>query len=240
MLHTDLITNITKTSNLDHAVKNQMYALYNKYYSACSEELFLDDLAKKNDCVLLKDSASNIIGFTTIETYQFHLDNKKYNCIYSGDTIVEQDYWGKNTLANEWLRFAGSIKRNDPSTPLYWFLIVKGHRTYRYLKVYSKKYYPCHNHETPELIKKLLDHVAINKFKENYNPDTGIISFPSSKGHLKAEIATISEKDRQKPEVEFFLKKNPKYYRGDELACICELSDENLQKMSKFYFNKEL
>ena len=36
----------------------------------------------------------------------------------------------------------GQIKREAPDMPLYWFLLVKGHRTFKYLPVFGRSFFP--------------------------------------------------------------------------------------------------
>src|SRR3546814_13933616 len=72
-----------------------------------------------------------------------------------------------------------------------------------------------------------MDHLAAEKVGDFYNPATGVVHFPRSRGHLKADWAEIPEKDRRRPDVLLFLQRNPGYDQGDELVCLTELSLEN-------------
>ena len=50
----DLYSNIEKVAALTVQVKSDMFALYNKYYDATSENLFLKDLSDKQWVVILR------------------------------------------------------------------------------------------------------------------------------------------------------------------------------------------
>ena len=39
----------------------------------------------------------------------------------------------------------------------------------------------------------------------------------------------IDEQDRMRPHVRFFLERNPRYHAGTDLACVAEISPENLR-----------
>jgi len=144
---------------------------------------------------------------------------------------VQQD------LVAAWGRLTGAVKADAPDVPLYWFLLVKGHRTYRYLKTFYRVFYPAYNRETPPEAQALLDHLAGQKFGRFYNPVTGVVHFPESRGHLKADWAEIPEKDRKRPDVRFFLERNPGYTRGDELVCLTELSRGNQAPLAARLFD---
>src|SRR3546814_8940006 len=116
--------------------------------------------------------------------------------MYSGDTIVHQDHWGQQALAFTWIDFSGALKADAPALPLYWLLLVKGHRTYRYLRAFYRVFYPALQRETPPETKSLMDHLAAEKVGDFYSPATGVVHFPRSRGHLKAAWAEITAKDR--------------------------------------------
>ncbi len=206
-----------------------MFSLYSTYYGGTSFAAFCADLKKKDHVLLLACNDQKIRGFSTIQITTIHYQGKPINVLFSGDTIVEYCYWGKNDLAQEWVKFAAQVKNQAPDTPLYWFLIVKGHRTYRYLSLFSNTYYPAHGVETPRDKKQLIDDLSTFMFGKYYDAEKGILHFPDSRGHLQDEWAEIPLKDLKKVEVQFFLERNPNYKQGDELVCLCELTEENLK-----------
>ena len=70
----------------------------------------------------------------------------------------------------------GALKREHPDTPLYWFLLVKGHRTFRYLPVFGKSFYPHWSVDRDDL-RPLADALALEMFPDDYNPATGVVEF---------------------------------------------------------------
>src|SRR3546814_8887785 len=61
------------------------------------------------------------------------------------------------------LPISGALKADAPALPLYWLLLVKGHRTYRYLRAFYRVFYPALQRETPPETKSLMDHLAAEK-----------------------------------------------------------------------------
>ena len=128
------------------------------------------------------------------------------------------------------------LRAAQPGVPLYWFLISKGYRTYRYLSVYARRYYPHHAESTPATQQRLLDAMARHKFREAYDPATGLIRFAQSQGHLRPALAGVRDGLLERPEVRFFLARNPRYGEGDELACMTELRLDNLRSHAQRAF----
>jgi len=209
---------------------SSMYQLFHQYYDACNYERFESDLNEKSHVLLFKNNTDNsIAGFTTAKLMTFADGDSPFSAIFSGDTIIHRNFWGSQLLPLHWCRLAGRIKRENLHVPLYWFLIVKGHRTYRYLPLFAKRFYPTWRYPTPRHIKIRLDIMATQKFGADYNPDTGVIHFNQSQGHLKKAWANIPPHLHHKPDINYFLQRNPNYFAGDELACITELTEDNLK-----------
>lgn len=231
-----LCASIWKTSSLRVADEAAMFRLYDLNYDGADPVIFRGDLSAKDFVILLRDSVGVVRGFSTLAVYSEVYEGRKVNVIYSGDTIIDQQYWGQNQFSKIWLQFAGQVKRDDPDTPLYWLLIVKGHRTYRYLSLFSSEYYPRHDCATPVEFAKLMDHLASRRFGRAWDAGTGLVLFPEPRSFLNGDLAIVPDKDRRRPEVEYFLQRNPFYAQGDELLCLCELSAEKLSRIARHWF----
>lgn len=233
-----LTADVRETRTLPGRMVDAMFRLYDRYYDATSETRFRADLRDKDHAILLFDRGGRLRGFSTLGVDEVEFEGRAIRSIFSGDTIIEHAYWGEQALAFEWTRLAGRIKAAEPGTPLYWFLIVKGYRTYRYLPVFARRFYPTWSEETPPAWQRLLDHLAHRRFGRGYDRVRGVISFPESRGHLKPDWADVPAEDMDRPEVRFFLERNPGHARGEELACITELAAENLRPLARRVFSR--
>lgn len=220
---------------LDAQTAQTMYQLYASNYSDVSEHLFQRDLEQKTNVLLLSNADGKLCGFTTLETYSSNVTGRPVRVLYSGDTIVDPSYWGSPALALEWIRFAGITARRD-ATPLYWLLIVKGHRTYRFLPAFAKHYIP--HHENPEQPddRALLSALAREKFHEHFDSASGVVRFPTPQGRLIETLADVPGKHRKLASVAHFLKLNPGYRHGEELVCLCRLAPDNLRPLAARVF----
>jgi len=212
-----------------------MYALYAEYYDSTSRDMFADDLQEKTHVILLRNG-DQLCGFSTLALVESERSGKPFRYIFSGDTIIHRNHWGDQSLALAFCHFAGQAKARQPDIPLYWFLISKGHRTYRYLHVFSHTYWPCYFDDSCAEWQAVLGVIAHRKFGDAYDPKTSVIQFASSHGHLRPDWADVRDDLKLRPEVDYFLKRNPGYRHGDELACITELRKDNLRSVAKRAF----
>ena len=226
-----LSTRIRRADELTESDIACMYALYSAYYDEVSEAAFVRDLRCKQYVIQLL-SEQHLRGFSTIALMNDSVEGQPVRAIFSGDTIIHHDAWGEQSLATAFCEFAGRTCAVNPTVPLYWFLISKGHRTYRYLRSFAKKYYPHHSLHTPPEIQATLNALASQRFGSNYDPLTGLVTFSQPAGRLKPEWDGMRAHLTARPEVRFFVERNPGYFRGDELACITELSSANLRSFA--------
>lgn len=233
-----LHSTVLATDEIEVALRNAMYGLYSTYFDATTPELFAKDLSDKTHAVLLLDEGGVLRGFSSLALYDFECAETSGQALFSGDTIIHHDFWGEQALPMAWLELAGKFKAKRPSAPLYWFLIVKGYRTYRYLPLFSKNYYPNYRGVTPSTLQRVLDQLATDRFGDCYSRDSGVISFHESHGHLSPEWADVPGPVANRPEVEFFLTQNPGYVQGHELACITELCATNLRRRARSAFER--
>jgi hypothetical protein len=229
-------TRFELVSALDSARRKQMASLYLASYDGSSEELFLGDLACKHE-VLLLESDGKLVGFTTVRVLERAWRGAQIRVVYSGDTVVERAHWGQQALAFAWIARMGELKRASPDTPLYWLLLVKGHRTFRYLPVFGKSFHPHWEIDRGDL-KPLADALASELFCGDYNATTGVVEFERSRGHLKPELAEPHESELEREGVRFFLERNPGYRRGHELVCLCEVEEANMKPLTLRLFRK--
>lgn len=232
MLSAELKT-VEQLSSTD---KKEQYRLLRHYFARTSYPQFLQDLSEKQYVILLKDSRQMIQGFSTVVVMDFITAEQGGKAMFSGDTIIHKQFWGSQALPLSWCRLAGRIKRHSIQAPLYWFLIVKGYRTYRYLNLFANQYYPHWDCDTPTDVQNIMDHLALKKFGNAYLKQKGIVHYPQSRGHLSDEWAQIPNHVASKPEVAYFLKANPNYTKGDELVCLTLLNESNLKSHAKRAF----
>ena len=213
-----------------------MYELMLIYYENIKEENFRTDLRKKQGAILLiNPQDESIKGFTTIGIYNAEINKTKIKLLFSGDTVIHQDFWSNNDLMQIWIKNAIKIKERYKEK-LYWLLISKGYKTYKYLSTFYKEFYPRYDKKTPEFEKSIIDNFGRTYYRENYDEKKGIIVMNYSRDYLKKDYTKIPQEKLKDKNTEFFIQKNPEYYKGNELVCVTEIALENLNKKGRKIF----
>lgn len=230
-LHSKIFT----PDKLSKSDKYSMFDLMNIYYDNINRKQFEADLSEKNWIVVLYDGDNLIKGFSTIMLIDMVVQGKKIKIVFSGDTILDRDYWGNSELAVAWGKFVFSIPEKFPDTPIYWLLISKGYKTYMFLPIYFNEFYPRYNSDTPDFEQEIMKSFAKFKYPERYDENTGLIYANGINDMLKMGIADVTKENLQDPNVEYFVQKNNGYLNGDELVCISKVSMNNLQEFIRPY-----
>jgi hypothetical protein len=147
--------------------------------------------------------------------------------VYSGDTIIRPAYWGTPALPSVWIQHVLALAANLPQ-PVYWLLISSGYKSYRFLPVFYREFYPRYDCPTPADVQAILDGLAAARFGDEYDPVTGIVRFRQGATPLRAGVAEVGEERRRNPHIRFFLDRNSGHDQGDELVCLTQLSFDNL------------
>ncbi len=213
-------------NNLDATDRKAMYALLHAHFDGVSREQFEHDLVEKNWVLLLRQSES-LVGFSTLLLRQSAFEGTAIAVVYSGDTIVAPSAWGSAALPREWIAAVMRIRQQFPNLPLYWLLLTSGFRTYRLLPTFWRMFYPRFDVPTPPHRQQLLDQLAIEQYGDYFDRAGGIVRLPSPQ-RLRQHLAGIPPSRANDPNVAFFVRRNPGHNAGEELVCLCELSEPNL------------
>ena len=204
-----------------------MLGLHARYFSNVRRERFLADLAEK-DWVIRLAHAGQIVGFSTQRIMTIRHDGRDRRVLFSGDTIVDRAFWREHELAGAFGHLILRLMRESGGDDLYWFLISKGYRTYRFLPVFFNRFWPgpgcCTEADRPSL----LPVIARARFGAAYDEARGLIVAAGDSDCLRPELCDVPPSRHRDPYVEFFLERNPGFARGDELACLAELRRDNL------------
>jgi len=225
---------VVPRASLTNADRDRTYELLSTYFDKTERSIFEDDLAEKELIILLREIRSGEIqGFSTLMRVEINVDSQDIVAFFSGDTIVAKEYWGETVLSRLWGQIvfaeADLIAAERPSTQVFWFLISSGYKTYRFLPVFFREFFPCPSLSTPRHIQRILDVLGKTRFGSEYDAASGIVRFRHA-APLRQGVADISEQRLNDPMVAFFNSKNPGHARGDELACIARISRANVTR----------
>jgi len=209
-----------------------MHALMDRHFSGVDPFRFVRDLRDKHRIVVVEDDEGQVRGFTTLRFWDATVDGRRIQVVCSGDTIVDTSARWNTALAQGWLEAVMRGRSSRPGLPLYWLLICSGYRTYRYLPVFFREFWPRHERLTPPTVDRLMRGLAADLWGQCYEPADGIVRFANPQV-LRAGTAWPARGRRRDPHVEFFLRRNPGHFRGDELVCLAPVDESNFSCAGK-------
>ncbi|MBY0518089.1 MAG: DUF4479 family protein [Bacteriovoracaceae bacterium] len=201
-----------------------MFTIFQQYYDLPEPESFFQDFENKDDVIILYDKKTGEIkGFSTQKILEHQVEGKTHIGVFSGDTIIDRQYWGDYTLGWAFFWYLGRLCLPWPWKKVYWHLISKGYKTYLLMTNNFKTFYPRFDCPTPAFFQSLSDDFAKQLYPTTYNKERGLLIFEGPHEHLKGNVAPITEDLKSKiPHVKYFASRNPNWEQGDELVCVAE------------------
>lgn len=208
-----------------------MYGIFEQYYLNTTIQIFEQDLMEKTGIFIIRDPKTNVIvGFSTVTERHFKVNGLTHHAFFSGDTIVEQAYWGSRALQRAMYRYIIRFKLKYPTQPVYWMLISKGFKTYLLLANNYFTYYP-HCEQKHQRLEPLVNAYCQQYFNDYFDLNSGLLNFGDDYQSLRPDIAPITPEMRnQSKKIAFFEHKNPTWSEGTELPCIGEIHWRDLYR----------
>jgi len=223
----ELEPHIVALNRLSPAIREAMFGVHARHFANVCRERFMADLDEKDWVILLRKRGGGIAGFSTQKLMQPAGASGAARFLFSGDTVVEREHWNTPFIAGCFGHLMLKLMDRYGEGDLYWFLISKGFRTYRFLPVFFNRFWPAPDRETPGAMAALLSAAATRRYGEAFDPASGLIRIQGG-DHLSSELADVPHARLHDPHVAFFLKCNPHYAQGDELACLAPIRLDNL------------
>lgn len=202
----------------------QMFQLMQRYYEDVTRDQFSRDLKEKTDIILLMDGNSHIQGFSTILYFDREIAGRKTSGVFSGDTILNRDYWGNRALTVAFGLYLSKLVLGSPFRTHYWFLMSKGYKTYLLMTNNTIEHFPSHGRKTPVIVKALMDGFYGGRYGSEYEASRGVVFPNGSPCRLKHRVADIEPHHLQNENIRFFAEHNPGWKSGVELACVSRIN----------------
>jgi hypothetical protein len=225
-----LASSVLEVATLRPDDRADMFRLMQRNYENVRRQQFESDLAAKRWVIVVRSSSHRLVGFSTQVVLDARVGSDCACALYSGDTVVDREYWGDPALAHAWGNFALELIDQHPADRLFWFLTSKGFRTYRYLPLFFSSYFPHFQLPTPLREKRLLDAFGRQVANGNYDSDRGVICAPANKDFVRPDLGEPGFRSSTDPNVRFFVERNPGFRRGDELCCLAPLTRDNFTR----------
>ena len=218
-----LVSSTIATTALDHRTLADAFALFERAYDGADRTRFLSDLAEKQLVILLRDRDTGVLkGFSTVLLQELP-GPRAAVVVFSGDTVIDREYWGQKQLQIAFTRLLVTLKLQWPRRRVYWFLISKGYRTYLLLANAFPVAVPRHDRTSDEELESHLRALASERFGAQYDPESGVIRYADAHERVRPGLTPITARHLANPHVRFFLERNPGHAEGDELACLANV-----------------
>lgn len=206
--------------------RRQLWNLFESHYEGVEPTQFHRDLAEKQWIITLRRPDSTLVGFSTqaLMPVPGHAESL---VLYSGDTVVAAPYRSSTALAGYWGALSLQLIDAYPGQALYWFLISKGYKTYRFLPVFFREFYPRAGCVMPSEASAILEAVASEKFGDRYDPVRRVIVASENGCRLRPDVAPVEPARLNDRHVRYFVDANPGHARGDELCCLAPMRRDN-------------
>jgi hypothetical protein len=203
----------------------EMHKVFIQYYHNATLNNFVTDMGKKTGVIILQEKQSKkIVGFSTWTELDIMQKGERCIGIFSGDTVVEKQYWGNKELHKVFAKQVAKTKIKNPRTPVFWLLISKGYKTYLLLTNNFPKHYPSHEKNNIKL-EAIVDEYCQQLYPEAYDRENRLLDFGDDYQYLKEDVAEITpEMTAENPDIRHFTKLNPSWQQGTELPCAGEIS----------------
>jgi hypothetical protein len=223
-----LDSEVCNVSDLTRGDREAMYLLMAQCYGNVHRNQFDSDLDAKRWAIVLRRCNDNrLVGFSTQVVLEARVADVNVRALYSGDTVVDRDHWGDPALAHAWGRFALDLIDCVSTTPLYWFLTSKGFRTYHYLPLFFRTYFPCPAIKTPAWEQSVIEALGTMIGGCRFESGSGIIRVAASGEFVRPEFDVSGTRCKTDDRARFFADCNPGFSHGDELCCLAPLSRGN-------------
>ena len=106
-------------------------------------------------------------------------------------------------------------------------MLSKGYKTYRFLPLFFREFYPRPEKPLPPEIQQVINHLGRLKFPDDYDTRRGVVTARAGKDCLRHDVAPLTAERLRDPYVRFFAERNPEHARGEELCCLAPLTRAN-------------
>lgn len=227
-MNQSLVAETKRPPELSSTVRDVLFSLLSESFDRVSRVEFELDLKEKDQVVLLVDQAGEVKGFST---FMFKSVGDGVGVLYSGDTIIDQAFWGSQELPRAGLAIAMEAVSSGRAAVIYWLLISKGYKTFRYLPLLFKEFYP--NPAVPEIPRDMLA-VAAGVLGPKFGPlldlDLGIVRSGGKGPRLKQGVADLTPGRLKDSDIAFFSSLNPGWSDGDNLICMARVHPDNFTR----------
>ncbi len=230
---------VVRSADLSAGQRARMGALMSASFSGLDPRVFARDLTEKPWTILLRNPDGEIMGFSTLDIMTTQVAGHSVKAVYSGDTIIDLRHRATSALPRAFLSFvAHHTGVGRDGARWFWFYVCKGFRTYRFLPVFYRNFYPFPETPTPAFEQQVMDQLAAMRFGAAYDAAAGVVRVAGDY-ILREGVGDVTAGRSRDPFIRFFARRNPGWPRGEELVCLVALDRPNLRAKAQLWLDRE-
>jgi hypothetical protein len=218
---------VLPTAGQPPALWDEIWAVIQRFYDA--ERDYVEELLKHHGSIALFRSArdARLVGLAALDVYPTKYEGRKVAVIFTSHVMLDEAYRGHNLLQRLGWRTFRRTKARYPFHRIYWFFDSFGYKSYLLLPRNFREFWPRRERPTPAWERGLMNHLALQMYREAWQPELGIVRRTRHK-RLRPETAPLQSDYGLEPDLSFYAEANPGHAEGDMLVCLCPLSLTNL------------
>jgi len=184
----------------------------------------LDEVLDSADYVwLCHDGAGELVGTTAVRRIRVASGGDAATVIYTAMVAVAPEHRRAGLIPGMGMRSYLLERARAPLTPLYWLSLSASPSAYLQMARNFVTFWPRPDCPMPAPARAILDEALASLGASRIEEVSSCLRLRDDFG-VSDRDQHPSRWDRGDPDVDFFLRVNPDYMRGSDLACLCELS----------------
>ncbi|MGZ5041575.1 MAG: hypothetical protein ACXWG1_18800 [Usitatibacter sp.] len=206
---------------------DEMWNLIQRFYEAKREDV--EELIRHHGSVALFRAADDarLVGIAALDIYPTVFEGRKVAVIFTSHVMLDEAFRGHNLLQRLGWRMFLRTRARYPLLPIYWFFDSFGYKSYLVMPRNFRDFWPRRDHEMPPWERGLMNHLAVQMYRDAWQPELGIVRRTDHK-RLRPEAVPLQADYDRDPDLAFYARANPGHAEGDGLVCLCPLSFANL------------
>lgn len=207
---------------LSRKEREAIYQFLNRHteYDRAKLDRTLDESAYVWCCL---DAKNRLVGTTAIRLIPETLEGREVTVIYTAAVAVDQTHRRHGVLAHMGLRSILLERVRRPLRPIWWFALAGSPSGYVQMAHNFVDGWPRPGAVMPTPVRDLLVRLLITVGRPDFRIRDDCFILPDIYAVCEDEQDPKRWK-RADPFVEFFLRVNPDYRRGSDLACLCPVA----------------
>ena len=206
---------------------DEVWGLIQRFFDAERENV--EELIKHHGFVALFRAADDrrLVGLTALDVYPTEFEGRKVAVIFTSHSMLDEAFRGHNLMQRLGWRTFLRTRLRFPFHAIYWFYDSFSSNGYLLLPRNFRDFWPRRDAPTPAWEQGLMNHLAVQMYREAWQPSLGIVRRTGHK-RLRPETARPQAEYDRDPDLAFYARANPGHAEGDMLVCLCPLTLVNL------------